>query len=36
MVYHEQLITVEETVTREKYLKTGSGREWLKKEVAHE
>lgn len=34
IVYYEQLETLEEAITREKYLKTGSGREWLKKEVS--
>jgi len=33
MVYHQQLNTVEEAVIREKYLKSGSGRAWLKKEL---
>ncbi|URN85631.1 GIY-YIG nuclease family protein [Acetobacterium wieringae] len=33
MVYYERLDTLEEAVKREKYLKTGVGREWLKKEV---
>ena len=33
MVYSERLDSMEEAVEREKYLKTGSGREWLKKVV---
>ena len=33
MVYYEQLTSLEEAVAREKYLKSGSGREWLKKVV---
>lgn len=33
MVYSERFDTLEEAVTREKYLKSGSGREWLKKVV---
>ena len=33
MVYSERLDSMEEAVAREKYLKTGSGREWLKKVV---
>ena len=33
MVYSERLDSMEEAVEREKYLKTGSGREWLTKGV---
>ncbi|MDP3058247.1 MAG: GIY-YIG nuclease family protein [bacterium] len=35
MVYYERLDTIEEAVIREKYLKSGSGREWLKRRIAY-
>ena len=33
IVYTEQLSSLEEAVKREKYLKSGIGREWLKQQI---
>ena len=33
IVYYKELQTMEEAVTREKYFKSGSGREWLKAKI---
>ncbi len=33
LVYFETFSSLEEAVTREKYWKTGSGREWLKEKL---
>lgn len=33
VVYSETVLTIEDAVSREKYFKTGSGREWLKEKL---
>lgn len=35
LIYQEKFLTRQESMARERYLKTGAGRDWIKKNILH-